>query len=112
MPVITLCSPKGGAGKTTIADRIGRDRKRASLRGAAAAEAAWWLVEHPEFMLALRITRINGDWDAYWKALAATKPRCRQRQQPAKITTPNLLIASPWIAPLASPNLDRRAIAA
>ena len=23
-------------------------------------------------MLALRINRINGDWDAYWKALAQT----------------------------------------
>ena len=31
---------------------------------------AWWRVEHAEHMLALRITRINGDWDAYWKALA------------------------------------------
>ena len=35
---------------------------------------AWWLVEHAEFMLALRITRINGDWDAYWKALAQPSP--------------------------------------
>ncbi len=33
---------------------------------------AWWRVEHAEFMLALRINRINGDWDAYWKALAQT----------------------------------------
>ena len=31
---------------------------------------AWWRVEHAEHMLALRINRINGDWDAYWKALA------------------------------------------
>jgi len=31
---------------------------------------AWWRVEHAEFMLALRINRINGDWDAYWKILA------------------------------------------
>ena len=33
---------------------------------------AWWRVEHAEHMLALRINRINGDWDAYWKALART----------------------------------------
>src|SRR5271165_6798796 len=25
---------------------------------------AWWRVEHAEYMLALRINRINGDWDA------------------------------------------------
>jgi len=31
---------------------------------------AWWRVAHAEHMLALRINRINGDWDAYWKALA------------------------------------------
>jgi hypothetical protein len=31
---------------------------------------AWWRIEHAEHMLALRINRINGDWDAYWKALA------------------------------------------
>ncbi len=31
---------------------------------------AWWRVEHAEHMLALRINRINGDWDAHWKALA------------------------------------------
>src|SRR5271157_3468876 len=31
---------------------------------------AWWRVEHAEHMLALRINRINGDWDAYWKTLA------------------------------------------
>ena len=35
---------------------------------------AWWRVEHAEHMLALRINRINGDWDAYWKALI--RPSC------------------------------------
>jgi Uncharacterised protein family (UPF0236) len=30
---------------------------------------AWWRVEHAEYMLALRIIRINGEWDAYWKSL-------------------------------------------
>jgi len=31
---------------------------------------AWWRVEHAEHMLALRITRINGDWEGYWRDLA------------------------------------------
>ena len=39
-------------------------QKRLKLPG------AWWLVEHAEHMLALRINRLNGDWDAYWAALA------------------------------------------
>lgn len=30
---------------------------------------AWWRVDHADQMIALRTTRINGDWDAYWKAL-------------------------------------------
>jgi hypothetical protein len=30
---------------------------------------AWWRVEHAEYMLALRILRVNGDWDAYWRNL-------------------------------------------
>jgi hypothetical protein len=43
-------------------------QKRLKLPG------AWWLVEHAEYMLALRINRLNGDWDAYWAALAASRP--------------------------------------
>jgi hypothetical protein len=39
-------------------------QKRLKLPG------AWWLVEHAEYMLALRINRLNGDWDGYWAALA------------------------------------------
>ena len=31
---------------------------------------AWWLVEHAEHVLALRINRLNGEWDAYWEGLA------------------------------------------
>ena len=31
---------------------------------------AWWRVENAEYMLALRIMRINGDWQAYWRDLA------------------------------------------
>lgn len=30
---------------------------------------AWWRVEHAEHMLALRIVRMNGDWEAYWQSL-------------------------------------------
>lgn len=28
---------------------------------------AWWRVEHAEHMLALRILRMNGDWEAWWR---------------------------------------------
>jgi len=35
---------------------------------------AWWSVKHADYMLALRITRINGDWDAYWATLASNTP--------------------------------------
>jgi len=45
---------------------------------------AWWLVEHAEFMLALRITRINGGWDAYWKALAQPTPAVANDNSPQK----------------------------
>jgi hypothetical protein len=31
---------------------------------------AWWRVENAEYMLALRIVRINGDWEAYWRDVA------------------------------------------
>ncbi len=43
-------------------------QKRLKLPG------AWWLVEHAEHMLALRINRLNGEWDAYWAAFAANPP--------------------------------------
>jgi len=43
-------------------------QKRLKLPG------AWWRVENAEYMLALRINRLNGDWDAYWAALAANPP--------------------------------------
>jgi hypothetical protein len=43
-------------------------QKRLKLPG------AWWRVEHAEHMLALRINRLNGDWEAYWAALAANPP--------------------------------------
>jgi hypothetical protein len=43
-------------------------QKRLKLPG------AWWLVEHAEHMLALRIHRLNGEWEDYWAALAANPP--------------------------------------
>ena len=58
-------------------------QKRLKLPG------AWWLVEHAEHMLALRINRLNGDWDAYWAALAANPPA------PANLNWPD---ASPNVA--------------
>jgi hypothetical protein len=47
---------------------------------------AWWRVEHAEHMLALRIVRINADWEEYWRNLARhvavndnPSPRARKR---------------------------------
>ena len=31
---------------------------------------AWWKIENAEKMLALRVTRINGDWEKYWEKVA------------------------------------------
>ena len=45
---------------------------------------AWWRVEHAEHMLALRINRINGDWDAYWKALAQQRADAANDNSPPK----------------------------
>jgi len=35
---------------------------------------AWWRVENAEHMIALRINRLNGDWEAYWRSLATNPP--------------------------------------
>ena len=53
-------------------------QKRLKLPG------AWWLVEHAEYMLALRINRLNGDWDAYWAALAASRPANDNLNRPGR----------------------------
>lgn len=53
-------------------------QKRLKLPG------AWWRVEHAEHMLALRINRLNGDWETYWAALAANPPA------PANLNSPNV----------------------
>ena len=31
---------------------------------------AWWLAEHAKKMLALRVRRANGEWQAYWRQLS------------------------------------------
>jgi len=50
-------------------------------------------------MLALRINRINGDWNAYWKAVAQPSSAVANDNSPQKITAPYRVIASVWIAP-------------
>lgn len=65
-----------GSGEVESAHRYVA-QKRLKLPG------AWWLVEHAEHMLALRINRLNGDWEAYWAGLAAgpTAPANLNRPQ-------------------------------
>jgi hypothetical protein len=41
---------------------------------------AWWRVDHAEYILALRITRRNGDWEAYWATLAKTTAPANQNR--------------------------------
>ena len=43
---------------------------------------AWWKVEHAKDMLALRVLRINGDWEKYWSER-------RARPAPANHNRPN-----------------------
>jgi hypothetical protein len=35
---------------------------------------AWWRVDNADYMLALRVTRKNGDWPAYWAQLRTEGP--------------------------------------
>lgn len=51
-------------------------QKRLKLPG------AWWLVAHAEHMLALRINRLNGDWDSYWAGFAARPPAAANANPP------------------------------
>jgi hypothetical protein len=51
-------------------------QKRLKLPG------AWWRVEHAEHMLALRINRLNGDWEDYWAAVAVQLPPTANRNRP------------------------------
>jgi hypothetical protein len=41
---------------------------------------AWWRVEHAEYILALRITRRNGDWEAYWAKAGKTGAPANQNR--------------------------------
>ena len=46
-----------------------------------------WKVEHAEYMLALRVLRINGDWEKYWsgpKARAAPANQNTPKHQKAR----------------------------
>jgi hypothetical protein len=64
---------------------------------------AWWRVEHAEYMLALRINRRNGDWQAYWATPVRTATPPRQSKPTRRITKIRSVIASPWIAPWSAP---------
>ena len=44
---------------------------------------AWWRVDHAEYMLALRITRQNGDWATYWATLGKTATPANQNRPAA-----------------------------
>ena len=44
---------------------------------------AWWRVDHAEYILALRITRINGNWEAYWATLGKTAAPANHNQPPS-----------------------------
>ena len=48
---------------------------------------AWWKQEHAEYMLALRVTRINGDWETYWSSLKA-KPDAANHNTPQSLKCP------------------------
>jgi hypothetical protein len=49
-------------------------QKRLKLPG------SWWRVEHAEYILALRISRRNGDWETYWATAAKTGSPANQNQ--------------------------------
>jgi hypothetical protein len=58
-------------------------------------------VKHAEYMLAPRITRRNGDWEAYWATVGKHRSREGRKSEPAnRITKNSSVIASLWIAPL------------
>ena len=43
---------------------------------------AWWRVKHAEYMLALRITRRNGDWEAYRATVGKHRSRAANLNRP------------------------------
>ncbi len=44
---------------------------------------AWWRLDHADYMLALRINRRNGDWDAYWATLAKNPTQTANQNGPS-----------------------------
>jgi Uncharacterised protein family (UPF0236) len=44
---------------------------------------AWWRVEHADHMLALRINRRNGGWDAYWATFGKNVSLAANENRPA-----------------------------
>ena len=42
---------------------------RSVLQARLKLSGAWWRAENAEKMLALRVTRANGEWQSYWKQL-------------------------------------------
>ncbi len=56
----------------------------------------------------LRITRINGDWDAYWKNLGRTAVPVANQNSPQNSQKSRSLIAPLWIAPLRPLMLDAK----
>ena len=52
---------------------------------------AWWRVSHAEYMLALRVNRRNGDWEAYWATLG-------KNEMPVNPANQNRPSASPKVA--------------
>ena len=69
------CAVRAGFGTDSFIHAVG---------DGAPIPGAWWRVEHADHMLALRINRLNGDWEDYWAALAANPP------PPANWNRPNL----------------------
>src|ERR1700733_14515622 len=44
---------------------------------------AWWRVEHADHMLALRINRRNGQWEAYWATFDKNVSLAANENRPA-----------------------------
>lgn len=42
---------------------------RSVLQSRLKLSGAWWKEENAEKMLALRVTRANGEWQSYWRGL-------------------------------------------
>ena len=83
MPPLPGAFPDYSASVVPIGSREIESAHRYVAQQRLKRPGAWWRVEHAESMLALRINRINGDWDAYWKALAQ-RPAVANDNSPQK----------------------------